>query len=149
MSADALRRATSSMPSLRSMPVTVAGRSERASSRARSPVPVATSSMSAWGPEASMRTALRTPQPVDAEGHHPVHEVVGGSYGVEHVAHLLCLASRVASVGVDALGFTSIRVCYLRASSQAVTDFSMREAMSAVSASRSNFSPVMCSYSSM
>ena len=31
-------------------------------------------------------------------------------------------ASRVASVGVDALGFTSIRVCYLRASSQAVTD---------------------------
>ena len=44
------------------------------------------------------------PQLIDAESHHPVHEVVSRSYGVKHLSYLLRLATAVI-VGIYLFSF--------------------------------------------
>ena len=93
----ALWRATCIMPSEMSVPTSDCGRSIRQASRAKSPVPVATSIICCgrWG--RSHFSAVRR-----HERSMPSQAVVGGGDVVEHALHLLHLLA-LLSVGLDFL----------------------------------------------
>ena len=88
-SAGAFCRARASISSEKSEPMTSPpGPTRAASSSARSPVPVATSSTLSPAPTSARSAARRAPVVVQPGRHHRVHDVVDAGDAIEHRPHL-------------------------------------------------------------